>query len=75
MSKPKNKIREVNINWKTGDITFYFEGSKEPWGSNEFDPESLTRSRLKRIESHITAMLVQIELEDKAIARFLGKKG
>ena len=72
--KPKNKIREVSINWETGDATFYFEGCEAPWSTSEFKPKSLTRSKLARVEAHIAVMFAKIKREDKAIAAFVGKQ-
>lgn len=51
-----NKITKIEAEWNDKelvDITFYFEGSDNPFGISEFKPESNTRMMLENIESEI----------------------
>lgn len=41
-----NEIREVSIDWKSGEVTFYFKDSDEPWDVVEFTPDSETHKKL-----------------------------
>lgn len=50
MKSPKNDISKVEVDWKTGDVTIFFEDSDEPWSSREFRKGTETKKRLKKIE-------------------------
>ena len=47
MAKRK-RIESVDV--KDGDVTFYFEGTKEPFNAREFAPNSTAWEDLKAIE-------------------------
>ena len=48
----KNEINRVDIDWKTGDVSFYFEDKPEAgFSSLEFVKGSATRSKLEAIEA------------------------
>jgi len=46
-----SKIVDIQVDEKTGDVTFYFDDSNEPWSANEFIGE--TSDRLIDIETSI----------------------
>lgn len=50
MSKPTKIIRIVV---EDDDVTFYFKDSEEPWGIDEFLPDTRTREGLEKIEAEI----------------------
>lgn len=44
------RIRKIEIDEETGDVTFFFFGSEEPWSANEFDANTPTGNMLRAIE-------------------------
>lgn len=47
----QTKIRGIVI--EDDDLTFYFEGSEDPWGIGEFVQHSLTRVALEKVEAAV----------------------
>jgi len=45
----ENRVRKVSVAWCNGDVTFYFEGSEEPFCSKDFDGE--TNRKMQRVEN------------------------
>lgn len=60
-----NKIRKIEVDTETDDVTFYFEGSSEPFHQSEFDPDSFTRRHLSNIVYEIEDFNSEVELNDR----------
>lgn len=58
----RTKITKILID-ESGNANFFFEHSFEPFVAAEFEPGSLTRDHLERIEYEIQDYNSEIELE------------
>ena len=52
-TKELPKILEIEVS-AAGDVTFYLEGSDDPFSSAEFHPDSPTGSWMRSIEALVT---------------------
>ncbi len=53
MSEQIGFLRKIEVNHDTGDVSFFFNDSEEPFSSREFEKNSRTRMRLEAFESAI----------------------